>query len=243
MHATALEAALADIDTVFNGFASPGETACSVCDLPEEVAYLRTPYVRIPVDVVRQYTFQASGHFDDQDAAMRRLLPQGARALTEGALGPLGLGFHGLAVVDWRSWPERQAAAVETFVHTWWQDVLATPEPPYSISEIFELCASILGSAAPLLDLWRPAPVADAHLVQCVDWWLADLLVDGTPFGWWLHGEEIALPVLRSWLAAHAPARLRAQGEPDLAARVELLALPYDERWAHPYWTSPSATN
>ncbi|MER6288268.1 hypothetical protein [Streptomyces sviceus] len=243
MHPTALEAALADIETVFNGFASPGEAVCSVCDLPEEIAYLRTPYVRIPVDVVRQYTFQVSGHFDDQDAAMRRLLPQGARALTEGAMDPLGLGYHGLTVVDWRSWPERQAAAVETLVLAWWRDVLATPRPPYSITEIFELCAAILRSATALLDLWRPGPVADAHLAQCVDWWLEDLLGDDTPFRWWLHGEEAALPGLRSWLAAHAPARLRAQGEPDLAARAELLALPYEERWAHPYWTSPSATN
>ncbi|MFF0012188.1 hypothetical protein [Streptomyces sp. NPDC005374] len=243
MHANALEAALADIETVFNGFASPGETACSVCDLPEEIAFLRTPYVRIPVDVVRQYTFQVSGHFDDQDAAMRRLLPQGARALTEGALGPLGLGYHGLTEVDWRSWPKEQATAVETFVHAWWQDVLATPEPPYAIEEIFELCASILRSATPLLDRWRPHPVADAHLMKCVDWWLPELLGDDSPFRWWLYGEEAAMPVLRSWLGAHAPDRLRSQGDPDLATRVGLLALPHGERWAHPYWSSPSATN
>ncbi|MEU0027616.1 hypothetical protein [Streptomyces sp. NPDC006335] len=243
MHATALETALADIDTVFNGFASPGETACSVCDLPEEVAYLRTPYVRIPVDVVRQYTFQVSNHFDDQDAAMRRLLPQGARALVAGEMEPLGLGFHGLAVVDWRAWPAEQSAAVEAFVLAWWRDVLTDPEPPYSILEIFELCASILRSVTPLLDRWHPSPVADAHLARCVDWWLGELLVDRTPFGWFLHGEEAAVPELRTWLSSHAPDRLRAQGEPDLATRAHLLGLPYDERWDHPYWTSASATN
>ncbi|MFD7132488.1 hypothetical protein [Streptomyces sp. NPDC059894] len=29
----------------------------------------------------------------------------------------------------------------------------------------------------------------------------------------------------------------------DLATRAELLALPYDERWAHPYWCRAAATN
>jgi hypothetical protein len=243
MRATALAAALADIDTVFDGFASPGETACSVCDLPEEVAYLRTPYVRIPVDVVRQYTFQVSGHFDDQNAAMRRLLPQGARALVAGEMGPLGLGFHGLAVVDWRAWPAEQSAAVERFVLAWWEEIITAPEPPYWIVDIFELCASVLRSGTPLLDRWHTSPVADAHLAQCVDWWLEKLLVDDSPFGWFLYGEEAAVPELRAWLSRHAPDRLRAQGEPDLATRAELLGLPYDERWDHPYWTSASATN
>jgi hypothetical protein len=31
--------------------------------------------------------------------------------------------------------------------------------------------------------------------------------------------------------------RLRALDEQDLATRVELLGLPYDERWEHPYWS------
>ncbi|MGW0423657.1 hypothetical protein [Streptomyces sp. NPDC003015] len=238
MHSTALETALADIDTVFNGFASPGETVCSVCDIPEEVAYLRTPYVRMPVDVVRQYTFQVSGHFDDQAATMRRLLPQGARALVLGQMEPLGLGYHGLAVVDWRNWPAEQSAAVEAFVLAWWQDVLAMPQPPYSIEEIFELCASILRSVTPLLDRWHASPVADAHLARCVDWWLEKLLDDDSPFGWFLNGEEAAVPDLQAWLSRHAPGRLRARDEPHLAIRAELLALPYDERWAHPYWAS-----
>ncbi|WP_406127931.1 hypothetical protein OIE52_12240 [Streptomyces canus] len=243
MTSLALDATLADIETVFNGCASPGESACGVCHLPEEAAYLRTPHLRIPADVLRMYTFEVSDHFDDQAAAMRRLLPQGARALVMGEMEPLGIGFHGLAVVDWRAWPAEQYAAVEAFVLTWWQDVLAAPEPPYWIVEIFELCASVLRSVTPLLDGWHASPVADTHLVQCVDRWLEKLLNDDSPFGWFLYGEKAAVPELRAWLSRHAPARLRAQGEPDLAIRAELLALPYDERWAHPYWTSPSVTN
>lgn len=77
MLSPALEAALANIDTVFNGFASPDETSCERCHLPEETAYLRTPYTSVPLEVVQMYLFEVSDHFTDHDAAMRRLLPQG----------------------------------------------------------------------------------------------------------------------------------------------------------------------
>ncbi|WP_406446633.1 hypothetical protein OHB14_47415 [Streptomyces sp. NBC_01613] len=243
MSSADLDAALADIDTVFNGFASPNETGCGRCHLPEETAYLRTPYTRVPLDVLRMYLFEVSDHFDDHAAAMRRLLPQGARAMAEGTLDGVGWGFHGLSRVDWRSWPAEQATAVEAFVRAWWQDVLATPEPPYAVAEVFETCAAIVRSVTPLLDRWHAAPVADVHLARCVDRWLESLLVDRSPFFWFLYGEEAAVPELQSWLARHAPARLGAQGEPGLAIQAELLALPYDERWAHPYWDSASATN
>ncbi|WP_405887593.1 hypothetical protein OG762_08960 [Streptomyces sp. NBC_01136] len=79
MTSTALDAALADIDTVFNGFASPNEVGCGRCHLPEEIAFLRTPYTRVPPDVLRMFVFEVPGHFDDHAALMRRLLPQGAR--------------------------------------------------------------------------------------------------------------------------------------------------------------------
>ncbi|MFC8429343.1 hypothetical protein [Streptomyces sp. NPDC057253] len=243
MTSPALDAALADIETVFNGFTSPAERACGLCHLPEEAAYLRTPNTRIPVDVLRMYTFEVSDHFDDHAAAMRRLLPQGARALVLGEMEPIGLGFHGLAVVDWRAWPAEQSAAVEAFVLAWWQEVLAAPSPPYWIVEIFELCVSILRSVTPLLDRWHASPVADGHLAECVDWWLEKLLVDDSPFHWFLHGDEAATADLRAWLSRHAPDRLLARDEPHLAIRAELLGLPYDERWAHPYWASAPAIN
>ncbi|MEV6944141.1 hypothetical protein AB0N07_19465 [Streptomyces sp. NPDC051172] len=61
---------------------------------------------------------------------------------------------------------------------------------------------------------------------------------------WWQDDSEDAdLAELRSRLVGPGATRLRAQGERDLAIRAELLALPYDERWAHPYWASASATN
>ncbi|MFC3577295.1 hypothetical protein ACFOZ0_29280 [Streptomyces yaanensis] len=244
MTSAALAAALADIDTVFNGFASPNEVGCARCHLPEEIAFLRTPYTRVPPDVLRRFVFEVSDHFDDHAASMRRLLPQAARAMADGSLDGVGWGTHGLSRVDWRSWPAEQANSIEAFVYAWWEDVLTTPEPPYPVHDVFETCATIIGTMTPLLDRWVPHPVADAHLPGCADEWLYHLVVDDSPLSWWyLDDEKAVVAELQSWLASHAPARLRAQGEPDLAMRAELLALPYDERWAHPYWASPSATN
>ncbi|WP_405857796.1 hypothetical protein OG407_12865 [Streptomyces sp. NBC_01515] len=240
MTSAALDAALADIDTVFNGFASPHETGCGYCHAPEETAFLRTPYTRVPLDVVRYYLFEVPDHFDDHPAVMRRLLPQAARAMAEGTLSTIGYGAHGLSRVDWRSWPAEQSAAIEAFLHAWWQDTLTLPEPPYGIGDTFETCATIAGTAMPFLDGWISGPVAEAHLAHCADTWLYDLLSDSSPFCWWY---DSGVAELRTWLAGPGAARLHAQGEYDLAIRAQLLALPYDERWAHPYWTSPSATN
>ncbi|MFI7404534.1 hypothetical protein ACIBW9_29340 [Streptomyces sp. NPDC049541] len=244
MPSAALDAALADIDTVFNGFASFDETGCGFCHVPEETAYLRTPYVRIPVGVVQYYLFEVPDHFDDHPAALRRLLPQAARAMADGSLDTIGYGAHGLSRVDWRSWPAEQVAAIEAFLHAWWQDALTRPDPPYGIDEIFDTCATIARTVTPFLAGWERSPVADAHLVHCTNGWLYDLLSDVSPFFWWYDdSEDTGLADLRSWLAGPGAARLRAQGESDLATRAELLALPYDERWAHPYWASASATN
>ncbi|MFI9546174.1 hypothetical protein ACIHAR_19990 [Streptomyces sp. NPDC052016] len=244
MPSPALATALADIDTVFNGFASPRETPCPVCHVFEETAYLRTPYVRVPLDVVQYYLFEVPGHFDDHEAAMRRLLPQAARAMADGALDAIGYLGHGWSRVDWRSWPAEQAAAIAGFLDAWWQDALATAEPPYGIADVFDTCVTIARTVTPFLEGWARGPVADTHLAHCADVWLDDLLADSSPFSWWDDdSQDAGLAELRSWLVGPGAARLRALGETDLATRAELLALSYDERWAHPYWYKPSATN
>ncbi|WP_037670433.1 hypothetical protein [Streptomyces griseus] len=244
MHSPALDAALATIDTVFDGFASPHETGCGMCHLPEETAYLRTPSTRIPLDVVQMYVYEVSDHFDDHAAAMRRLLPQAARAMADGALTGLQYGAHGLSRVEWRFWPPEQAAAIDAFLRAWWQDVLATPEPPYGVDDIFDTCVTIAGTVTPFLEGWVDGPAADAHLVHCVDVWLYDLLGDASPFSWWYDDSKVTgVMDLRTWLSGPGAARLRALDQPDLAIRCELLALPYDERWAHPHWDTAAATS
>ncbi|MCS0602012.1 hypothetical protein NX794_12440 [Streptomyces sp. LP11] len=238
MRSPALTAALADIDTVFAGCVSPGESGCGRCHLPEEVAYLRTPDVSVPVDVVEMFMREVSDHFDDNAAAMRRLLPPAARALADGAFDRLGWEAQGLHQVDWRSWPAEQASAVENFVFAWWQETLATPEPPYPVADVFETCTGILSTMTPLLDRWPSAPVADAHLVSCADSWLYDLQCDDWPFSWWHADQDAGVAELQAWFARHAAPRLRARGEHDLAKRAELVGLPDPLRWDDPYWAS-----
>ncbi|WP_030045160.1 hypothetical protein [Streptomyces resistomycificus] len=234
MSSPALAAALADIDTVFNGFASPTETGCEHCFDPDETAMLRTPYTRVPGDLLRRFLFKDPLHFADHAAVTRRLLPQTAHAMADGTLD------GGIGRVDWRAWPAEQAAAVEAFVHAWWRDVLATPEPPYAASEVFETCATILGTVTPFLDGWPSDPVADTHFVRCADAWLYDLVSDCSPFRWWDGDvEEAGVAALRAWLSGPGAARLLALGHPHFSIRAGLLPLPYEERCAHPYWSRP----
>ncbi|MDF3141916.1 MULTISPECIES: hypothetical protein [unclassified Streptomyces] len=243
MPSPALDAALADIDTVFNGFASPTEIGCERCFDPQETAYLRTPYTRVPADLVRRFVFKVPDHFEDHAAVMRRLLPQTARAMADGSMDVAWWG-HGLTRVDWHSWPTEQSDAIQAFLTAWWRDALASPEPPHPVTDVFDSCSSIAGTVTPFLADWIRHPVADTHLVSCARRWMADLLADDLPLTCGFdEGKEGAVAELQSWFARNAPARLRAQGEPGLATEAELLALPYDDRWAHPYWYKPSATN
>ncbi|MYS16044.1 hypothetical protein [Streptomyces sp. SID4982] len=237
MRTPELTAALAEIDLAFNGETSPGESGCDrYCCPAEEAAHLRTPGSRVPSELLSRFLYKGAHHFTDHDAAMRRLLPQSARAMSDGTLEDDGFAPHGLSQVDWRSWSGPQARAVEAFVRAWWRAALGTAEPPYPIPDMFETACSILGEVTGPLADWAPAPAADAHLAACVEGWLDDLMVDRRPCFLW-EPSAATLAELGTWLGEHAPARLRALGLTDLADRTTLLALPYDTRWNDPYWS------
>lgn len=76
MTTPALAGALADVETVFNGFASPAETGCERCFAPAETAYPRTPYTRLPADLLCRSVYKVPDHFADHAAVMRRLPPR-----------------------------------------------------------------------------------------------------------------------------------------------------------------------
>ncbi|BDH04605.1 hypothetical protein [Streptomyces seoulensis] len=239
MRTPELTAALAEIDVVFNGEASRAEFGCArYCCTAEDAAYLRSPHTRVPAALLNRFLYKSPQHFADHAAAMRRLLPQGAHAMADGTLEDTGWGPLGLSRVDWRSWPGAQARAVEVFFGAWWREALGAAEPPYPVRDMFEVCCSVLGEAAPLLAVWEAGPEADAHLADCVEWWSHDLLADRWPFTWWRPDDEPhTREELQTWLGRHAPARLRSLGLTDLADRTALLALPYDTRWNDPYWS------
>ncbi|MEV1066487.1 hypothetical protein [Streptomyces sp. NPDC050263] len=237
MPAPALASALADIDRVFEGFAAPNEEGCGYCQVPEKTAYLRTPYVDVPVHVVQYCLFKAVDHVTDHAASMRRLLPQAARAMADGTLGAIACLPHGWSRRDLNTWPAEQSDAIRAFLIAWWQDALTTPEPPYGVRDVFDTCATIARTVTPFLVGWVGGPVADAPLVHCADDWF-DLISDHAPFPWFrpCDSEDAAARAeLRAWLAGPGAARLRALGERGLATRVGLLGLPEEECWAHPY--------
>lgn len=199
MTSSALAAALADLDTVFNGFASPGETGCERCFGPAETAFPRTPYTRVPGELVSRFVFKDPAHFEDHAAVLRRLLPRTAR---DGGGRP-GRDRLGRA----RAEPDRLAFLVgrpgcryRGLPPRWWQDALAKPESPYGIQDVFETCATIARSVTPFLDGWAQGPVADAHFVHCADHWLYHLLSDSSPFTWWYDDtEDTGVADLRTW--------------------------------------------
>lgn len=237
MYTRELAAALAEIDVVFNGEASPAESGCArYCCPAEDATYLRTPNSRVPAKLLNRFLYKGAHHFTDHEAAMRRLLPQCAHAMADGTLEDDGYAPHGLSQADWRSWPGPQARAVETFVRAWWRAALTTAEPPYPVPDLFETACAILGEVTGPLADWSPGPEADAHLAGCVEQWLDDLMLDRRPGFLW-EPPTATLTELQTWLGAHAPARLRPLGLPDLADRTALLALPYDARWNDPYWS------
>ncbi|GHD36623.1 hypothetical protein [Streptomyces galbus] len=164
MRSPALTAALADIDTVFDGFASPTETGCGRCRLPEETAHLRSPYTR-----------DGTGLEDVLDGVRRVGRPHHVR-------------------------PPRRHPRLDGV------GLFDRPAPPVGPGQPVEPLRGVLSIRIP-------------------------------------HAEDELPAALRSWVAAHAPVRLRALGEPDLAERAGLLALSYDDRWAHPYWRTASATS
>ncbi|MFG2817612.1 hypothetical protein [Streptomyces sp. NPDC048410] len=237
MRSPELTAALAEIDVVFNGEASPGEFGCArYCCTAEDAAYLRVPGTHVPAALVSRFLYRGSHHFTDHEAAMRRLLPQCAHAMADGTLEDAGYAPHGLREADWRSWPGEQARAVEAFVRAWWRAALSTAEPPYLIPDMFETACAILGGVTGPLADWTPGPEADAHLAACVEQWLDDLMLDRRPGFLW-EPSAATLTELQTWLGEQAPARLRSLGLTDLADRTALLALPYDTRWNAPYWS------
>ncbi|MFJ6845775.1 hypothetical protein ACIQRE_24260 [Streptomyces griseoluteus] len=237
MRSPDLTAALGEVDVAFNGETSPAESGCARhCCTAEDAAYLRTPDSRVPAELLNRFLHKGAHHFTDHEAAMRRLLPQCARAMADGTLEDDGYAPHGLTQADWRSWPDRQARAVETFVRAWWREALGAAEPPYPVPDLFETACAILGEVTGPLADWTPTTDSDAHLAACVEQWLDDLLLDRRPGFLW-EPPTATLTELQTWLGAHAPARLRSLGLTDLADRTALLALPYDARWNDPYWS------
>ncbi|MYW67722.1 hypothetical protein GTY65_27150 [Streptomyces sp. SID8379] len=250
-----LTAALARVREVFGGATVPAdETGCLYCYGESDIALLHVPDAPLPEDLLWSLFHKVPDHFTDHPAVIRRLLPQFTQHLAYGGDGgSIGYASCGLGRTYWpETWPRRQADAVREFIDAWWDDLLsAGPAAPYGIDDAFSYAACMGGTITPLLERWARDPLggpADAALASACAAWDFDLLEDDygqSVFFWWQwfdRPEPVA--EFQAWLVEHAPDRLRAVGaDPGLVARIGLLALPYDERWADTYWENAAATN
>ncbi|WP_199547017.1 hypothetical protein [Streptomyces sp. N35] len=247
MPSAALEAAVDRVRVVFAGASSPGEVGCSLCHPPEWTALLRAPDVPMPVEAVDLYAGEASDHFDDFEASLRRLLPELTRQLASGVSGTPG-GYGGVQIVgyvDWGKRPDHEREAVLGFFEAWWLDTLRSPRPLYSVDDVFQTCVTATRTLTPYLEAWsaqEPGGTADAHLREFVDHHHLDLVNEDDHMIRWRVGFDRPEPMAEivSWVREHVIERIRTQdtdtdtdtdADPDLLDRLELLRLPVEERW------------
>jgi len=204
--AEALGAAVARVVETFGGLtARADETGCGRCFSEDEVELLRSPGISLPVDLVRQVAQKEPGHWDDQSAVIRRVLPQLVVVLAEGADEP-ELMARGLAAAGWSQWPGEQAGSVAGFLDAWWTQTLRKASPPTSAHEVFASCVTASSTVTTWLARWEVemGPIARQHLDESVEWWREDLDSDTSPFTWWWGTpaeEQAAWQELRVWLA------------------------------------------
>ncbi|MFI0940214.1 hypothetical protein [Streptomyces sp. NPDC021020] len=180
------------------------EAGCGRCFDEDEIALLRRPAVPLPEDLVRRVAQKEPGHWGDQAAVVRRVLPQLVVMLSDGADEPETMA-RGLAAAGWPRWPAGQADAVAAFLDAWWARTLRTASPPTPPYEVFATCATATSTVTPWLARWsaEPGPTARHHLRECVEWWQEDLESDTSPFSWWWGDEterRAAWAELMTWL-------------------------------------------
>ncbi|MEU4211168.1 hypothetical protein AB0F13_14435 [Streptomyces sp. NPDC026206] len=233
-----LTAAVARVAEVFAGQAAdPQETGCLFCYGEEEIAWLRDPDAALPDEFVLQVAREVPSHWTDGAAVIRRILPRLAALAAEGAhvSDAWGLGLGG---AHWQQWPGHRFDAVHAFLDTYWSAALRAPWPAHTVFDAFAFCAQAHGSPAPCLARWESetGPVADAHLLDFVEYRIDDLLsaaLTFTPQGW-VTADPRPDADLISWVLQYAGPRIRTRGDadPDLLYRLDQLALPEDRRWA-----------
>ncbi|MFJ7147059.1 hypothetical protein ACIQVT_02500 [Streptomyces sp. NPDC100445] len=236
-----LDRALDRLDVTFRGMTARGdETQCD-CHWggAEELARLKVPDVALDPDLLHR-TWTAPD-WGDHGAVLRRILPQFARALVGGLVEPLsGMAEVGRSFArgHWQEWPAHRSAAVREFLDAWWAHTLAEEEPAVPAHEVLALCAEASATLSPWLGTWESLQgrAADRHLAEAVAHWEYDLLGDQLP--WRTRGDADALCAeLATWLAGHAPDRLRTRQVPEeLLHRIRLIGLTGPARWEDPHW-------
>ncbi|MFI5808920.1 hypothetical protein [Streptomyces sp. NPDC051561] len=206
----------------------------------EELELLKTPDVELDLDLLRR-TWSAPD-WNDHGAVLRRVLPQLARALVGGhvqrSAGMHEVG-HSFSRGLWQQWPAHQSTVVREFLHAWWENALNEPSPVVPVHEALALCAEASDALRPWLHYWETLDhrVADQHLAAAAAHWEYDLLAGQLPWTSMNDDADAQCVELASWLARHAPTRLRLHDvSEELLHRIRLLGLTGRARWEDPHW-------
>ncbi|MEU9703717.1 hypothetical protein [Streptomyces sp. NPDC047981] len=237
-----LDHALERVEITFRGMTAQADEVQCDCHWgsDEELALLKRPDIALDPDLLRR-TWSAPD-WRDHGAVLRRVLPQLARSLVQGMDAPaydmeaIGRSF---ARGGWREWPEPQSAAVWEFLHAWWAYSLTTPEPAVAVHDLIILCVEASETLTPWLAAWEALDDrhADRHLAEAADAWEYDLLADSLPWYPWSDESAALCAELSSWLARHAPTRLRTPDvSEELLHRIRLIGLTGPARWEDPHW-------
>ncbi|MBV1945861.1 hypothetical protein [Streptomyces sp. BV129] len=236
-----LDRALDDLAVTFHGMTARADETQCVCHWgsADELALLKVPDLELDPDLLRR-TWSAPD-WADHGAVLRRVLPQFARELAGGVAellyAPAEIG-QSFARGGWQRWPLRQRASVGEFLHAWWSHGLTSPAPTIPVHDLLVLCAEASATLTPWLAAWEALdhPTADRHLAEAAAHWTRDLLHDDLPWPTW-HDKDALRTELATWLARHAPTRLRAQNAPEgLLQHIRLAARPTPARWDDPHW-------
>ncbi|ONI66796.1 hypothetical protein BWI15_26730 [Kribbella sp. ALI-6-A] len=240
-HPPPLHEALDRLTSTFRGMTAGADEIQCECHWgsAEELASLKVPDAELSPDLLRR-TMRAPD-WDDQASVLRRVLPQLGAVMADGDLVGYDLPGLGYAIArgGWQRWPTEQAAAVRTFLESWWVHCLTSADAP-SAHEAFALCTEAAGTAEPWLVIWESLdqPSANRRLGELVDEWGLNLLGDDLPWST-IDREEQKLRELTTWLLVHASSRLA--GHERLLNIVSRLALTGPVRWADPDWPYPAS--
>ncbi|MEU6381986.1 hypothetical protein ABZ847_00335 [Streptomyces bauhiniae] len=232
-----LDRALDDLAVTFRGMTARADETQCVCHWgsADELALLKVPDVELDPDLLRR-TWRAPD-WGDHGAVLRRVLPQLARALVGGAVPAYSMADVGQSFArgGWQQWPVRQRESVREFLHAWWSHSLTDPASAISVHDLLTLCTEASATLTPWLAAWAALdhPTADRHLAEAATYWARALLADDLPWPTW-HDEDALRTELATWLARHAPTRLRAHAT--LLHRLRLASLPTPTRWDDPHW-------
>ena len=147
----------------------------------------------------------------------KHFLPRLLELIAHDELSLLETLLRKLAYGQWWFWPDQEVAAVVTFLHAWWEDVLirdSLPDPwgPWEVATVLQGLAQAEHDLTPYLTCWAELDTASAaqHLAAFVLSEAEGLVQRQLQGAYWTNQALQAQQVVRWLLDAQQQARLEA---------------------------------